>query len=103
MFQIVSALVLDVPEAAACFKEFHGVPPNVWLPFEPWGHIEHGSSQCQRLSSDRTGTYIHALSISQSPHFISIVITTISDRQAWSSCVVPVNGVMRVPWCEGRN
>ena len=37
MFQIVSALVLDVPEAAACLKKFHGVPLNVLLAFEPWG------------------------------------------------------------------
>ena len=45
MFQIVSALVLDVPEAAACLEELHGVPPNVLLPFEPWGHIDHDGSE----------------------------------------------------------
>ena len=33
MFQIVSVFVLDVPEAAACLEKFHGVPPNVLLPF----------------------------------------------------------------------
>ena len=67
MFQIVSALFLDVPEAAACLKKCQGVPPNALLPFEPWGHIDHGGSQCHCLSSDRTGAYIHALSIDQSP------------------------------------
>ena len=66
-FQIVSALVLDVPEAAACLGKFQGVPPNVLLPFEPWGHIDHDGIECQCLSSDRTGAYIHALSIDQSP------------------------------------
>ena len=69
MFQIVSALVLDVPEAAACLEKIQGVPPNVklLLPFGPWGHIDHDDSQCQCLSSNRTGAYIHALSIDQSP------------------------------------
>ena len=66
MFQIVSALVLDVPEAAACQDKFRGVPPNILLAFEPWGHIDHAGSECQCLSCDRTGVYIHALSIDQS-------------------------------------
>ena len=54
MFQIVSVLVLDVPEAAPCLEKFCGIPPNV-LAFEPWGHIDHTGSECQCLSSDRTG------------------------------------------------
>ena len=40
---------------------------RVLLPFEPWGHIDHDGSECQCLSSDRTGAYIGALSIDQSP------------------------------------
>ena len=60
MFQIVSALVLDVPEAAACLEKMLGVPPNVLLALEPWEHINHAGSECQCLLSDRTGAYIHA-------------------------------------------
>ena len=63
MFQILSVLVLDVPEASTCLDKFQGVPPNVLLFSEPWGHINHDSSVCMCLLSDRTGAYIHGLSI----------------------------------------
>ena len=35
MFQILCALVLDVPAAAECLTNFHGVLPDVLLAFEP--------------------------------------------------------------------
>ena len=44
-----------------------GVPLNVLLPFEPWGHIDHKGTESQCLSSDHTGSYIHVQSIDQSP------------------------------------
>ena len=59
-------LVLDVPKTTTCLKTIRGVPPNVLLACEPWGHIDHAGSECQCLSSDRTGAYIHPLSIDQS-------------------------------------
>ena len=54
MFQIVSALVLAVPEATAFLAKCCGVPPNVLLAFESLGHIDHAGSEWQCLSSDRT-------------------------------------------------
>ena len=38
MFQILCALVLDVPDAAECLMNLQGVSPNVLLAFEPWGY-----------------------------------------------------------------
>ena len=66
MFRIVSALVLDVPESLTCLYKSWGISPNVLFSFEPWGHINHNGSACMCLSSDRTGAYIHGLSINPS-------------------------------------
>ena len=44
MFQIVSVLVIDAPEPSACLDQSQGVPSNVLLPSEPWGHIDHNGS-----------------------------------------------------------
>ena len=41
MFQILCALVLDVPDAAECLTNFNGVSHDVLLDFEPWGHVDH--------------------------------------------------------------
>ena len=46
MFQILSALVLDVPAAAECLTNIRGVSPNVLLAFEPWSHIDHVGGEC---------------------------------------------------------
>ena len=54
MFQILSALVLDVPAAEKCLTNICGVSPNVLLAFEPWGHVDHASGECPCRSSDRT-------------------------------------------------
>ena len=68
MFQIVSALVLDVPEASACLDQSQGVQPNVLMPSEPWGHIDHNGSLCLCLLSDCTGGYyVHGLSVAFPP------------------------------------
>ena len=67
MFQNVSALVLNVPEASTCFDKSQSIPPNVLLSFEPWGHLNHDGSECLCLSSDRMGAYIHGLSIDLPP------------------------------------
>ena len=55
MFQILSALVLDVSAEAESLVKIRGIPPNLLLPFEPRGHIDHAGSECHCLSSDRTG------------------------------------------------
>ena len=52
--------------AAECLAMICGIPPNVLLPFEPWGHIDHAGSECHCLSFDHTGAYVHALSIDHS-------------------------------------
>ena len=59
MFQIVCALVLDVPAAAECLMNFKGISPNVLLAFEPWGHVDHTGVECRCRSSDQTGAYVH--------------------------------------------
>ena len=61
MFQILCALVLDVPDAAECLTNFNGVSHDVLLDFEPWGHVDHMGVECGCRSSDRTGTYVHAV------------------------------------------
>ena len=64
MFQMfLSALVLDVLEASTCLDKSQGIPPNVLLSSEPWGHINHDGSACMCLSSDRMGAYVYGLSI----------------------------------------
>ena len=59
MFQIVSALVQDVRDAAVYLDEFQGVSPNVLLACELREHLDHTGAVCHCLSSDRTGAYVH--------------------------------------------
>ena len=40
-----------------------GVSPDVQLASEPWGHVNHSDGNCESLSSDRTGAYIHDLAL----------------------------------------
>ena len=46
MFQIMCAFARDVPAAATCITDFHGVSPDVLLAYEPWGHVDHASVAC---------------------------------------------------------
>ena len=39
MFQIVCALVLEVPSVLLDLENLHGLSPNVILACEPWGHM----------------------------------------------------------------
>ena len=55
MFQIICALALDVPEVLHELGRLKGVPPNVKLSCEPWGHMNHQDVDCGCLSSDRMG------------------------------------------------
>ena len=55
MFQIVSALALEVP----AFLQ----NTDVQLSCEPWGHVDHSGGGCECLSSDSTGAYVHGLSL----------------------------------------
>ena len=84
MLQIVSALVLDVPEASTCLDQLRGVPPNVLLSSEPWGHIDHNGSWCMCLWSDRTGAYIHGLSVTLPPRDM---LLPSPDRPLGDDCV----------------
>ena len=58
MFQIICALAFDVPDVLHELERLRGVPPNVQLSCEPWGHMNHEDNDCVCLSSDRTGTCI---------------------------------------------
>ena len=40
MFQIVSALALEVPAFLQNNENLQGVPPDVQLSCEPWGHVD---------------------------------------------------------------
>ena len=84
MFQIVSVLVLDVPEVSACLDQSQGVPPNVLLSSEPWGHIDHDGNSCTCLSSDCTAAYIHGLSVILPPRDMSLPSP---DRPPGEDCV----------------
>ena len=42
MFQIVSALALEVPEILQHIENMWGVSPDVHLACEPWGHVNQG-------------------------------------------------------------
>ena len=55
MFQILSALVLDVPVVAECLTSIRGVSPNVLLSFDPWEHADHTGGECPCRSSDHIG------------------------------------------------
>ena len=46
MFEILSALVLDVLTAAERLTNIRGISPNVLLAFEPWGHVDHAGGEC---------------------------------------------------------
>ena len=63
MFQIVCALVLEVPSVLLDLESLHGLSPNVILACEPWGHMDHGGGGCECLSSDSAGAYVHDLSL----------------------------------------
>ena len=63
MFQIVSALALEVPAFLQNIENLRGVSPDVQLSCEPWGHVDHSGGGCECLSSDSTGAYVHGLSL----------------------------------------
>ena len=51
MFQIVYALVLEVPSVLLYLESLYGLSPNVILTYKPWGLIDHNSEGCECLSS----------------------------------------------------
>ena len=56
MFQIVSALALEVPAILQNIENLRGVSPDVHLACEPWGHINHRDGNCM-------GAYVHDLAL----------------------------------------
>ena len=93
MFQIVCALVLDVPAPAECFTNVHGVSPNVLLSCEPWGHINHSGSECCCRSSNHTGAYVHEITFHH-PVSTSEPAAVLSHHQpASGGDVLPAAGV----------
>ena len=63
MFQIVCALLLEVPSVLLDLESLHDLSANVILACEPWGHMDHGGGGYECLSSDSTGAYVHDLSL----------------------------------------
>ena len=63
MFQIVSALALEEPAFLQNIDSLWGVSPDVHLSCEPWGHVNHSGGDCECLSSDRMGAYVHDLAL----------------------------------------
>ena len=57
------AAELEVPSVLWDIESLHGVSPNVILSCEPWGHLDHSGGDCECLSSDSTGAYVHDLSL----------------------------------------
>ena len=65
MFQIISTMVVELPSCLEELEELSGMPPNVQLKSEPWGHDNHEDMECECQSSDRTAAYIHDLSVNK--------------------------------------
>ena len=63
MFQIVSPIALEVPAFLQNIESLWGMSPDVHLSCEPWGHVNHSGGDCECLSSDHTGTYVHDLAL----------------------------------------
>ena len=63
MFQILSTLALDEPVFSQFMHELQGESSNAHLYSEPWGHVDHSDDNCGCLSSDRTASYVHGLSL----------------------------------------
>ena len=63
MFQIISALALEVPTFLQNIERLRGVSPDVHLYCEPWGYVDHRDGHCDCLSSDRTAAYVHDLAL----------------------------------------
>ena len=63
MFQIVSALALEVPAFLQNIGNLRGVSPDVQLSCKPWGHADYSGGGCECLSSDRMGAYVNSLSL----------------------------------------
>ena len=51
MFQVVSALALEVPAFLQNIYNLRGVSPDVQLSCEPWGYGDHSGGGCECLSS----------------------------------------------------
>ena len=62
-FQIVSVLALEVPAFLQNIENLQAVSPDVHLSCKPWGHVDHCSGDCECLSSDRMGAYVHDLAL----------------------------------------
>ena len=62
MFQIVSALALQVPAFLQNIENLRGVSHN-YPAIGTWGHADHSGGGCECLSSDRMGAYVPGLSL----------------------------------------
>ena len=90
--------------SSACLEKLQGVPPNVLLPFEPWGHIDHKGIECQCLSPDHTGASIHVQSIDQSPRdsVLSPLLSPLDMAAGRPYCAWRRSPMTRVPLHQQR-
>ena len=58
-------MVVELPSFLGELEELSGMPPNVQLDSEPWGHDNHEDTECECQSSDRMAAYIHDLSVNK--------------------------------------
>ena len=63
MFQIISTMVVELPSFQEELEEISGMPLNIQLISEPWGHDNHEDTECECQSSDQTAVYVHDLSV----------------------------------------
>ena len=61
MFQIVSTLMVEVPDFASEIRRLQGLQPRFKLLNSPWGHGEQCVDKCDYLMSDRVDAYVHCL------------------------------------------
>ena len=61
MFQIVSTLMVEVPDFASEIRRLQGLQPRFKLLNSPWGHGEQCVDKCDCLMSDRVDAYVHCL------------------------------------------
>ena len=90
MFQIVSTMVLELPSFLEELENLRGVPPNVQLPDEPWGHNNHEDVDCGCQTSDWTAAYVHDLTVNGQGSVHP------SETGVTSTCYTVLNGHSRI-------
>ena len=97
MFQIMCALILDVPATAECVMDFHGVSPDVFLAFKQWDHVDHTGVVCGCHSSVWTGAYVHVLGLDSLPSLCTPTGLLSQQAPSISGDVLPCESTIGIP------